>query len=40
MLELAGQLAYSRKDIEPLYVRPPDAEENLERIARSLGLAG
>ncbi len=38
MLELAGQLAYSRKDIEPLYVRPPDAEENLERIALSLGL--
>ena len=38
MLELAGQLAYSRKDIEPRYVRPPDAEENLERIARSLGL--
>ena len=38
MPELAGQLAYSRKDIEPLYVRPPDAEENLERIALSLGL--
>lgn len=38
MLELAGQLAYSREDVGPLYVRPPDAEENLERIALSLGL--
>lgn len=38
LLDMAASLAYSPKDIEPLYVRPADAEENLERIALSLGL--
>jgi tRNA threonylcarbamoyl adenosine modification protein YeaZ len=38
LLDIAAQLAYSCKDIEALYVRPADAEDNLERIALSLGL--
>lgn len=38
LLELAANTAHTSGDIEPLYVRPADAEENLERIALSLGL--
>ena len=38
LLDMAANLAYAPQDIEPLYVRPADAEENLERIALSLGL--
>lgn len=38
LLENAVSSVYSARDIEPLYVRPADAEENLERIALSLGL--
>lgn len=34
----ASKATYGRVDITPLYVRPPDAEDNLERIAASLGL--
>lgn len=38
LLRAAHEAAYGREDITPLYVRPPDAEENLDRIAGSLGL--
>lgn len=38
LLRTAAELAYTRADIAPAYVRPPDAEENLERIALTLGL--
>lgn len=38
LLRAAHEAAYGRADITPLYVRPPDAEENLDRIAGSLGL--
>jgi tRNA threonylcarbamoyl adenosine modification protein YeaZ len=38
LAEMAARLDYAPGDIEPLYARPPDAEDNLERIARSLGL--
>lgn len=38
LLRAAEKAEYSHKDIEPLYVRPSDAEENLEHIAASLGL--
>lgn len=38
LLRAAHEAAYGREDIPPLYVRPPDAEENLDRIAGSLGL--
>lgn len=38
MLELAAQAEYSYDPIEPVYVRPSDAEDNLEQIARKRGL--
>ncbi len=38
MLAAAAALEYGNEDIAPLYARPCDAEENLESIARSLGL--
>lgn len=38
LLEAALDAAYGTGDIEPLYVRPSDAEENLPRIAERLGL--
>jgi hypothetical protein len=38
LLRAAAAADYSRQDIAPLYARPADAEENLERIAQSLGL--
>ena len=38
LLRAAETAAFAQKDIEPLYVRPSDAEENLESIAASLGL--
>ncbi len=36
--ELATQANYHDKDIEPLYIRPCDAVENLDAIARKQGL--
>lgn len=38
LLRGAERAAFSKNDIAPLYVRPADAEENLESIAASLGL--
>ncbi len=38
LLLAAASAVYSRQDITPLYVRPPDAADNLEGIAASLGL--
>ncbi len=38
MLRLAENAIYSRDPIEPLYLRPCDAEENLPGIAAGLGL--
>lgn len=38
MLRLAEQTVYSREPIEPFYLRPCDAEENLPGIAAGLGL--
>lgn len=38
VLDFAAWIAYSAKDIEPFYVRGADAEENLDRIAQSLGI--
>lgn len=38
LLSGAAALSYAREDIAPFYARPSDAEENLERIAASLGL--
>ncbi len=38
LLKAAAAQAYATADIVPLYVRHADAEENLERIALSLGL--
>lgn len=38
LLDLAPSLVWSADDVAPLYVRPPDAEDNLEHIARSLRL--
>ncbi|MDR2488302.1 MAG: tRNA (adenosine(37)-N6)-threonylcarbamoyltransferase complex dimerization subunit type 1 TsaB [Desulfovibrio sp.] len=38
LLDIAATRGYSSRDIDPLYVRPADAEDNLESIARSLGL--
>ena len=39
LLGAAAHTAYSKADIEALYARPSDAEENLDRIAAGLGLA-
>lgn len=38
LLRAALQADYDQADIEPLYVRPSDAEENLAQIAPRLGL--
>lgn len=38
LLRAAAIAEYSGCDIAPLYVRPADAEENLDRIAAGLGL--
>lgn len=38
LLLAASEAEYLEEDISPLYVRPSDAEENLESIAASLGL--
>lgn len=38
LVRAAANAEYSSADIAPLYVRPSDAEENLESIALSLGL--
>jgi tRNA threonylcarbamoyl adenosine modification protein YeaZ len=38
LLRAAARADYSRRDIAPLYVRPSDAEENLERISAGLRL--
>lgn len=38
LLHLAALQAYTCEDVPPLYVRPSDAEENLERIALALHL--
>ena len=38
LLEAAAKADFSLRDAEPCYVRPSDAEENLESIAASLGL--
>lgn len=38
LLHLATLQSYSCEDVPPLYVRPSDAEENLERIALALHL--
>ncbi len=38
ILDVAASLCYAAGDVDPLYIRPADAEENLERIALSLGL--
>lgn len=38
LLDYAAALEHGQEDIEPLYVRSSDAEDNLERIAASLGL--
>ena len=38
LLHAAQGASYGRQDIDPVYVRPSDAEENLEGIAQKLGL--
>ncbi|WP_051257940.1 tRNA (adenosine(37)-N6)-threonylcarbamoyltransferase complex dimerization subunit type 1 TsaB [Desulfovibrio cuneatus] len=38
LLHAAQEASYGRQDIDPVYVRPSDAEENLEGIAQKLGL--
>ena len=38
LLHAAKSAHYGRQDIDPVYVRPSDAEENLEGIAQKLGL--
>jgi tRNA threonylcarbamoyl adenosine modification protein YeaZ len=38
LLRAAAKAAYSSRDIQPLYVRPSDAEENLESSSAELGL--
>jgi len=38
LLKAAEAAAYSHDPIEPVYVRPSDAEDNLEQIARKRGL--
>ena len=38
LLHLAGQAQYSQSDIEPLYVRPCDAVDNLPRMAERQGI--
>lgn len=38
LLELAMEAEYGDKDIEPLYARTSDAEDNLPEIAAKLGL--
>jgi tRNA threonylcarbamoyl adenosine modification protein YeaZ len=38
LLRAAAQAVYTRRDILPLYARPSDAEENLERISAALRL--
>lgn len=38
LLELACQAEYTDEDLEPLYLRASDAEENLPYIAKTLGL--
>lgn len=38
LLDAAAFCEYFDKDIEPLYARPADAEENMDRIAVSLGI--
>lgn len=38
LLRAAERAVFTERDVEALYVRPSDAEENLEGIARSLGL--
>lgn len=38
LLELACQAEYIDEDLEPLYLRVSDAEENLPQIAKTLGL--
>ena len=38
LLKAAEQAAFARESIEPIYVRPSDAEDNLEAIARKRGL--
>lgn len=38
LLQAAAHAVYTRQDVVPLYVRPADAVDNLENIARSLGL--
>ncbi|MBQ7606772.1 MAG: tRNA (adenosine(37)-N6)-threonylcarbamoyltransferase complex dimerization subunit type 1 TsaB [Desulfovibrionaceae bacterium] len=39
LADLAGRIAYSRQDLEPLYVRPCDALANLERLSGRQGIA-
>lgn len=38
LLKAAATASYSEGPIEPVYVRPTDAEDNLPHIARKLGL--
>lgn len=38
LLGAAATAVYGKDDIAPLYARPSDAEENLDRIAAGLGL--
>jgi phage terminase small subunit len=38
LLRAASLADFARSDVEPLYARPSDAEENIERIACTLGL--
>ncbi|MBG0776231.1 MAG: tRNA (adenosine(37)-N6)-threonylcarbamoyltransferase complex dimerization subunit type 1 TsaB [Desulfovibrionaceae bacterium] len=38
LLEAAAEAAYSDEPVEPLYLRPSDAEENLAAIAANRGL--
>ncbi len=36
---LAGNAQYGRDDLEPLYIRPCDAVDNLDRISSRRGIA-
>ncbi|MBG0790748.1 MAG: tRNA (adenosine(37)-N6)-threonylcarbamoyltransferase complex dimerization subunit type 1 TsaB [Desulfovibrionaceae bacterium] len=38
LLKAATKAAFARESIDPIYVRPSDAEDNLESIARKRGL--
>ena len=38
LLACAARLEFGPQPVEPLYLRPSDAEENLDRIARDRGL--